>query len=175
MLAPAPFRPERREPAWSLARVERPELGWYRELYARVGGPYLWAWRLTESDEAVEAVLHDPAIETYVFRDGSAEEGLLELNLRHEGECEIVYFGVTLAYVGSGAARFMMNRAHDIVWSRPIRRFWLHTCTLDHPRAVPFYLRSGFRPFKREIEIFDDPRALGKLPRDAAPDVPLFT
>jgi hypothetical protein len=51
----------------------------------------------------------------------------------------------------------------------------LHTCTLDHPRAVPFYLRSGFRPFKREIEIFDDPRALGKLPRDAAPDVPLFT
>ena len=174
MLAPVPPRPERAAAGWSLQRVVDPDLAWYRELYARVGGPYLWAWRLAQSDDVLGAMLHDPVLENYVFRDGEAEEGMLELSFRTPGECEIIYFGVTERLVGSGAARFMMNRVLERAWSQPIRRLWLHTCTLDHPRAVPFYLRSGFVPFKREIEIFDDPRALGRLPRDVAPHVPLF-
>ena len=174
MTAPVPLRRESAVAGFDLRRVAEPEIGWYRELYARVGGPYLWAWRLAQSDEALRALLRDPLIENYVLCAGVAEEGLLELDFRTAGECEIIYFGVTQAFVGTGAARFMMNRALERAWSQPIRRLWLHTCTLDHPRAVPFYVRSGFRPFKREIEIFDDPRALGSLPRETAPDVPLF-
>jgi hypothetical protein len=27
---------------------------------------------------------------------------------------------------------------------------WVHTCTLDHPAALPNYLNRGFRPFKEE-------------------------
>ena len=174
MTAPVPLRPEPAIAGFALRRVAEPELGWYRELYARVGGPYLWAWRLAQSDGVLHAMLRDPLIENYVFCAGAAEEGMLELSFRTAGECEIIYFGVTEAFVGTGAARFMMNRALERAWSQPIRRLWLHTCTLDHPRALPFYVRSGFRPFKREIEIFDDPRALGSLPRETAPDVPLF-
>ncbi len=56
-------------------------------------------------------------------------------------------------FVGSGAGRWMMNRAIERAWSQPIRRFWVHTCTLDHPAAVAFYIRSGFVPFRRRIEI----------------------
>jgi hypothetical protein len=67
-----------------------------------------------------------------------------------------------------------MSKAIDLVWSHPIRRFWLHTCTLDHPRALPFYLRAGFTAYKREIEIADDPRLTGALRRDATPDVPII-
>lgn len=67
-----------------------------------------------------------------------------------------------------------MNRAIDLAWSRPIERFWVHTCTLDHPRAVDFYVRSGFRPYERKIEILDDPRVIGLLPRSAAPDIPIL-
>jgi len=175
MLERAASRAERNVAQWSLQRVLDPPLGWYRELYARVGGPYLWAWHLAQSDAELAAGLNDPRIETFVFRAGEAEEGILELNLATEGECEIVYFGVTQAFVGTGAARFIMNRAIERAWSQPLlRRFWLHTCTLDHPRALAFYLRTGFYPYKREIEIFNDPRALGTLPRDVAPDVPLF-
>lgn len=174
MLAPVELRPERVEPAWSLRRVFAPELHWYRELYARVGGPYLWARRLAQSDRELRGVLEDPHVEHYVFCAADAEEGLLELDFGTPEECEIVYFGITEKYVGSGAGRFMMNRALEIAWSHPIRRFWLHTCTLDHPKAVAFYVRSGFRPFEREIEIFDDPRALGQLPRESAPGIPLF-
>ena len=65
-----------------------------------------------------------------------------------------------------------MNAGLSIAWSRPIRRFWVHTCTLDHPAALAFYQRSGFRPFRRTIEIEDDPRTSGILPRTAAPHAP---
>ncbi|MBV8196845.1 MAG: GNAT family N-acetyltransferase, partial [Candidatus Eremiobacteraeota bacterium] len=56
----------------------------------------------------------------------------------------------------------------------PIERFWLHTCNLDHPNALAFYKRSGFVPFKREIEVYDDPRIIGIVPKDTAPQVPIL-
>ena len=75
--------------------------------------------------------------------------------------------------IGTGAARFLMNHALQIAWSRPIRRFWVHTCTFDHPSAVAFYQRSGFAPFRRQIEIADDPRLAGTHPRSAGRHVPI--
>jgi hypothetical protein len=68
----------------------------------------------------------------------------------------------------------MMNRAIERAWSMPIRRFWVHTCTLDHTAALSFYIRSGFVPFKRQIEVFDDPRLTGVLSSSAGPDVPII-
>ena len=102
------------------------------------------------------------------------DEGLLDLDFRQAGHCEIVYFGVTAKLIGSGAGRWLMNRALELAWSRPIARLWLHTCTHDHPGAVAFYLRSGYRAFLRQIEIQDDPRLDGTAPRDAARHVPVI-
>jgi hypothetical protein len=48
----------------------------------------------------------------------------------------------------------------------------VHTCTLDHPGALAFYIRSGFRPFRRQIEISEDLRITGEAPRSASPHVP---
>ena len=62
-----------------------------------------------------------------------------------------------------------------LAWSRPIRRLWVHTCTLDAPEALPFYLRSGFAPYARKVEVYDDPRLAGVLPPAAAPQVPIIT
>ena len=169
-----PLRSERGTPAWSLVHVERPELGWYRALFERIGEPYLWFSRLAMDDVKLAAIVHDPAVEVYALRDGGHDAGILELDFRTEGECELVFFGVTQDLVGSGAGRWLMNRAIVRAWSQPIRRFWVHTCTLDHPSAVEFYVRSGFVPFKRQIEIYDDPRLTGVLPRAAAPNVPLI-
>ncbi|MCC7273790.1 MAG: GNAT family N-acetyltransferase, partial [Alphaproteobacteria bacterium] len=74
----------------------------------------------------------------------------------------------------TGAGRWLMNRAVEIAWARPIARFWVHTCTLDHPGALAFYVRSGFVPFRRQVEIADDPRLLGQAPRSAAAHVPVI-
>ena len=88
--------------------------------------------------------------------------------------CELRMFGVTAQLIGTGAGRFLMNRALERAWSEPIRRFWVHTCTFDHQAALAFYVRSGFRPYRQQIEYADDPRLLGLLPRGAAPHVPII-
>jgi GNAT superfamily N-acetyltransferase len=76
--------------------------------------------------------------------------------------------------IGTGAARFLMNRALEFAWRSGVQRVWVHTCTFDHPSAVAFYQRSGFRPFRRQIEVADDPRLDGTAPRDAARHVPVI-
>lgn len=170
----APLRPEPDALPYALQRMERPALDWYRSIFRRVGEPYLWASRLLMTDEQLGAILRDPAVEIHALRAGNEDAGLLELDFRDAGECELVFFGLTQEHIGKGAGRWLMNRAIEIAWSHPIRRFWVHTCTLDHPDAVDFYRRSGFVPFKRQIEIHDDPRALGLYPKTAAPHVPLL-
>ena len=44
--------------------------------------------------------------------------------------------------------------------------------TPDLQRALGFYRRHGFVPVKQTLETFPDPRALGLLPEDAAPQIP---
>jgi GNAT superfamily N-acetyltransferase len=160
--------------AWTLRRVAQPALDWYRDLHARVGADWLWFSRLRMSDAELAAAIRVDGVEIYALDHEGRDEGLLELDFREAGNCEIVFFGVTARLVGSGAGRVLMNRALARAWSQPITRLWLHTCTFDHPRALSFYQRSGFRPFRRQIEIADDPRLDGTLPRNAASHVPMI-
>jgi GNAT superfamily N-acetyltransferase len=162
------------EAGFGLARVERPDLAWFRALFRRVGENYLWFSRLRMSDEALLAELNDPAMETYALvRDGE-DLGLLQLDFRAPGAAELSFFGVADELIGTGAGRWLLNRALERAWSRPIRRLWVHTCTLDHPAALGFYIRSGFVPYRRQVEVADDPRLLGHLPRSAAPQIPII-
>ena len=43
-----------------------------------------------------------------------------------------------------------MTEAVERAWSMGARRVWLHTCTFDHPAALPNYLKRGFTVFKTE-------------------------
>jgi GNAT superfamily N-acetyltransferase len=158
--------------AWTLRRVETPDLNWYRELHRRVGEEWLWFSRLQMSDVDLAAIIHPPLVEVYALVADGRAEGLLELDFREPGQCELVFFGVTAKLIGSGAGSWLMNRALERAWSREVARVWLHTCTLDHPSALAFYQRAGFRPFRRQIEIADDPRLDGTVPRSAARHVP---
>lgn len=169
-----PLRPDRPYAGFTLERIAKPALHWYRTIFRRVGEPYLWMSRLVISDEQLACIIRDPAVEIYAARVGNEDAGLLELDFRTPGECELAFFGLVPEYVGTGAGRRMMNHAIEAAWSHAITRFWVHTCTLDHPAALDFYVRSGFTPFKRQIEIHDDPRAIGIYPRSAAPSVPLL-
>jgi GNAT superfamily N-acetyltransferase len=153
-------RPEADGP-WKLQRLERPQPGSYRALYGKIGDEWLWFSRILMSDEALIAIVQHPKVEVYGLESGGQFEGMLELDFRVEGEAELAFFGVGASLIGGGAARWLMNRALELAWARPIGRFWVHTCTLDHPSAVGFYRRSGFVPFKRQIEIEPDPRLRG--------------
>src|SRR5579862_6329340 len=159
---------------WTIHKIDRPPIEWYRNLYRRVGSEWLWFSRLLLSDNELESAIRDPGVEVRVLEVAGQEEGMLELDFRKERECELSFLGVANSILGTGAGRWLMNHAIECAWTRPISRFWVHTCTIDHPGALAFYIRSGFRPFKRKIEIADDPRLSGLLPRTAARHVPLI-
>ena len=160
--------------AWTLRRVEMPGLAWYRDLYRRVGEEWLWFSRLQMSDAELAAVIQSPLVEVYALVQDGQDEGLCELDFRQAGQCELAFFGVTAKLIGSGAGRWLMNRALERAWSPLVTRVWVHTCTLDHPAAVAFYQRSGFRAFRRQVEIEDDPRLDGTAPRGVARHVPII-
>ena len=174
MRAPVAARPER-EAGLELRLVERPDVEWYRALFRKVGAEdWMWFSRLMIGEDALLAVLHDPGVEVYVaLRDGE-ELGLLELDFRAQGECEIAFFGLARAAIGQGAGRWLMNRALERAWRSGVGRVHLHTCTLDSPQALDFYRRSGFEPVRREVEVLRDPRLTGHLPESAAPHVPIL-
>jgi GNAT superfamily N-acetyltransferase len=168
------LRPEPNLILCRIRQIQAPGLDWYRELYRSVGEEWLWFSRLGMSDDALADIIHSRAVEIYVIEAAGAESGLLELDFRSAGECELAFIGLSASLRGRGAGRWLMNRAIERAWSRPIHRFWVHTSTLDHPDALAFYTRSGFRPFRRQVEVADDPRLVGTLPRTAAPQIPLI-
>ena len=127
------------------------------------------------SGTELAAIIHDARIEIYALVLDGRDEGLLELDFREPGQCELVYFGVTAGLIGTGAARFLMNRALERAWTRP-------TCAASGCAPTPsttrrplaFYQRSGFIPFRRQIEVADDPRLDGTASRTAAKHVPII-
>ncbi len=174
MTARPSLRPQRADAPWALRRISNPGAGWYRDLFGRVGADWLWFSRLQMDLGSLEAILSSPDVEVYSLTVEGRDEGLLELDFREAGTCELAFFGVTHAVQGGGAGRYLMNRAIEHAWRRPITRFWVHTCTLDHSGALAFYLRSGFRAYARRVELADDPRLTGVLPRSAASQVPII-
>src|SRR6185436_17431408 len=96
---------------WTLRKVERPDLAWYRDLYRRVGEEWLWFSRIRAADDKLAARLHNPLVETHALVADSRDEGLLELDFRESETCEIGMFGVTAKLVGTGAGRWLMHHA----------------------------------------------------------------
>jgi GNAT superfamily N-acetyltransferase len=161
-------------PELSLRRLGAADTTLYKQVFRVIGERWLWFSRLGLDDAALARIIGNPAVEAYALTRDGAPAGLLELDFRQQGEAELKFFGVYETEIGTGAGRWLMDRALDMAWARPIRRLWVHTCTLDHPGAIGFYRRSGFTPYRSALEIADDPRLIGLLPRDALPDIPLM-
>jgi GNAT superfamily N-acetyltransferase len=147
-----------------LLRAEKPTVAFYRFLYNTVGEPWLWGDRRRMSDEALAAIVQHPAVEVTVLYVDGVPAGYFELDARVEGEVELAYFGLMPERVGQKLGPFLLDQAVRRAWERGPRRLWVHTCSLDHPAALPAYERAGFRPFKRENLVGEDPRALGLFP-----------
>ncbi len=151
---------------------ERMGLAAFRDLFARVGTPWLWSGALERADDEMAAWLDDPAVETLVLRRDGAALGFAQLDHRDAGACELAYFGLVPEAAGAGLGRRMMEAAIGRAFAGGPIRLHVHTCTLDGPGALAFYLRSGFAPLRQEVEVRLDPRGR-TLPADAAPQVPV--
>jgi GNAT superfamily N-acetyltransferase len=158
---------------WILQRLKG-DADRYRDLFRRIGEPWLWFSRLIIPDNALRATLDDPRVEAYALNNGAEDIGLLELDFRPENEAKLAFLGLVPEAVGQGAGRFLMSEGTRRAFAKPVHRLFVHTCSLDHPAALGFYIRSGFTPYKRAIEVSDDPRLMGFLPMEAGPHVPVL-
>jgi GNAT superfamily N-acetyltransferase len=153
---------------------DRPDLEFYRSLFRLVGAPWLWFSRLILDDPKLASIIHDSRVELYcVLADSGDEVGIVELDFRVAGECELAFIGLVPGLTGQGHGRWLLAEALRLAWRDGITRVHVHTCSLDHPAALAAYRRAGFTAIGRAIETFPDPRLSGLLPRDCAPQIPL--
>jgi GNAT superfamily N-acetyltransferase len=115
-----------------------------------VGGEYHWLSRARLSDPELAAVLANPLNEVQVVYADGTPAGFAELDRRVAGEIELVQFGLMPEFIGQGLGKWFLQWTVDRAWSYQPRRFWLHTCTLDHKAALPNYLKAGFSLYKTE-------------------------
>lgn len=146
----------------------------YRALFRKVGAPWLWFSRLAMTDAELDAIITDPGVELFEVTAVQAVVGMLELDFREAGACEIAFVGLVPGLAGQGHGRWLLAEAVHRAWRDGVRRVHVHTCSLDHPAALAAYRRAGFVPIRRALERFTDPRLTGVLPADAAPQVPLL-
>jgi len=156
-------RPQLRELAppsvkLKIVPANNPTVSFYRYLYNTVGGPWLWYERRQMSDEQLRTIIQHPQIEIYVLYVAGVPAGYAELDRRHETDIELAYFGIMPEFIGQRLGPFLLNWIIDKAWSYHPQRFWLHTCTLDHPKALAVYQQAGFVPYKKEEKIIDERR-----------------
>jgi len=160
---PAPRTSPHRAEQVAVMRARRPTVSFYRYLYDTVGTPWLWYERRALADEALAAIVQDPAIDVEVLYVDGVPAGYFELDRNEPSEVELCYFGLVPEFIGRGLGGWFLDRAVEHAWAGEARRVWVHTCTLDHPAALGVYQRAGFKPYRRAREIIDDPRVAGPM------------
>jgi GNAT superfamily N-acetyltransferase len=138
------------KPAPAVARLEPCPVELFRELYAEVGQAFHWTDRLSWTDDAIRRHLENPAISVWLMLWQDKPAGYFELREHDDGSVEIAYFGLLPDFIGRGWGKYLLTQAVEAGWNLNPTRVWLHTCTLDHPAALPNYVKRGFRPVRQE-------------------------
>jgi GNAT superfamily N-acetyltransferase len=159
LTAPAQFKAALGDfPAVTLVHVPNPPPKLYRHCYRTVGEAFHWRDRWDWSDDEITLHLVDPNIRLYVATRDANLAGWYELRrVPDDDSVEIAYFGIVAAEFGRGFGKHLLSCAVRDAWALHPRRVWLHTCTLDHPNALPNYVARGFTPYRTEVYEVDSP------------------
>jgi GNAT superfamily N-acetyltransferase len=147
----APFKLD--DPLLRLARVPVCTVELSRRLYREVGEAYHWVDRYRWAEQEWREFVTQPGFGVWILsRDGDLA-GFFELRTEEDGAVEISLFGLVPRFQGKGLGKHLLSCAVETAWAIGATRVWLHTCTLDHPHALPNYHARGFREFKRETYV----------------------
>jgi GNAT superfamily N-acetyltransferase len=152
-LRAAPFP----DPGARVVRRETISAEHYRRLYTTVGDAWYWRDRNAWSDDRLLRHLASSEISVWECLVGEQTAGFFELRRDDDGSVEIAYFGLVTEYMGRGIGKAMLTRAAEEAWALGASRVWLHTCTLDSPRALPNYKARGFEETRTEMYVVQLP------------------
>ena len=140
--APSPGLPT----DYQVVVVQSPTVAFYRYLYDTVGADYVWWLRRTMPDDELAMLLRDPRVSIHVLYSGGQPAGFFELDGRGWPDVNLSYFGLMPHAIGAGVGFPFLRSAVDAAWRLGPRGMTVNTCTADHPRALPTYLRAGSAP-----------------------------
>jgi GNAT superfamily N-acetyltransferase len=134
---------------WQVRRAPR-DHAINRDYYRGVGADWNWTDRLVWSDERWRQYVAAPGLETWIGYLDDKPVGYFELDNQPTAGVEIAYFGLLPGFIGRGLGAVLLSEAISRAWQLGPRRVWVHTCTLDHPRAIANYLARGMTIYKTE-------------------------
>lgn len=141
-----------------LERLAQPAPALYRHCYQTTGAAWHWTDRWDWTDVEIAAHLEHPEVTLVVARHARDIVGWYELRrVPDDGSVEIAYFGLFPHAIGRGLGKHLLSCAVRDAWDLGATRVWLHTCTLDHPAALPNYRARGFVPYLTERYEVDSP------------------
>ena len=126
-------------------RADRPAPELSRFFYQMVGARWSWTDRLSWSLEQWTAWVDRPEHRLVTCWSDGVPAGYFELEMQSPSTVELVYFGLTFDFIGHGLGGWLLNQAIEMAWNLPgTERLWLHTCSLDGPKAMANYKARGF-------------------------------
>ena len=124
----------------------------YRVLNKLVGGDLGWVDRQIMSESDLEKIISHSQVKIFVIYSGEKQAGFAELDLRTEDEVHLEYFGLAPNFRGQGLGKVFLNWTIAEAWKSKPRKVLLNTCEIDHPGALPIYLKAGFIIAEERIE-----------------------
>lgn len=124
----------------------------YRAFNKLVGDDLGWVDRQIMCDEDLIRIISNPAVKIFVLYSGHEQTGFAELDFRNKDEVYMEYFGLGPNARGKGLGKIFLNWVILAAWKSKPAKFLLNTCEIDHPNALPIYLKAGFKIVAERIE-----------------------
>ena len=140
-----------------IAKVNKPTLSFYRYLYFHIGEPWRWYERRILGDDDLRSIINDAGVSIHVLYFDGSPAGYFELDARIDHQVELAYLGLFPEFIGRGLGSWLLDRALITAWKSQPSRVWVHTCSLDHPNALPCYRKAGFKIHREETISIRDP------------------
>lgn len=122
----------------------------YLALYHGVGEPWLWYERSNLSEGALAKLIGAPDVSIYLLQQGGITAGFCELQTSPPQQTQLLYFGLKQPFIGAGLGSYFLDWTVRRAFESEIDRLWVHTCSLDHPRALSSYEKAGFSQYRKE-------------------------
>ncbi len=128
------------------------EFRFNRYLYQLVGELWGWTDKLTWSEGQWQTYAENDDLRTFVAYVNGSIAGYYELQQQPSGQINIAYFGLPPKFIGRGFGSHLLSHALKTAWDwEGAQRVWVHTCTLDHQRALDNYKACGLQVYKTEM------------------------
>ncbi|SMX23534.1 GNAT family N-acetyltransferase [Boseongicola aestuarii] len=151
----------------SLMQAEKPPVWFFLSLYDAVGRDYAWEDIHKREHAEIQEWLTADAMSLYVLYGHGWPHGFFLLEDKGDGVVDIAYFALVPEAIGRGLGKWLLRTAILTAWDRPgAKKLTVNTCTLDHPRALQTYQKSGFTPVRREdrTRVLTRDRDLSRIP-----------